>query len=85
VGRQETPNSAIWESALTNLSLMASAKSEVLEFFLPKSGDFSKGDAHEQHLGFSNRPTTDTSTFKLIHVSLRLQKVMHYPKAKPKL
>ncbi len=26
---QETPNSEIWESALVNLSLMATAKSEV--------------------------------------------------------
>jgi hypothetical protein len=29
VGRQETPNSEIWESALTNLSLMVAAKPEV--------------------------------------------------------
>jgi hypothetical protein len=29
LGRQETPNSEIWESALANLSLMITAKSEV--------------------------------------------------------
>jgi hypothetical protein len=32
MGRQETPNSEVWESALANLSLMTAAKSEIAEF-----------------------------------------------------
>jgi len=52
LGRQETPNSEIWESALEKLLLMEAAKSEIFEF-LPKSiGDFSKGDTEKQYLSF---------------------------------
>jgi hypothetical protein len=58
--RQETPNSEIWESALANLSLMVTAKSEISEFIPLKPGNFSKGDAQSQTMSFSVRPITAT-------------------------
>jgi len=45
MGRQETPNSEVWESALADLLLMVTAKSEDLEFSPPYLGKSSKGDA----------------------------------------
>jgi hypothetical protein len=60
MGRQETPNSEIWESALEKLLLMNTAKSENLEFLPKLSGDFSNiGDARVSLLGFVLRPETD--------------------------
>jgi hypothetical protein len=45
LGRQETPSSEVWESALANLSLMDTAESKIQEFPAKQPGDFPKGDA----------------------------------------
>jgi hypothetical protein len=69
VGRQETPNSEIWESALASLLLMVTAKSEDLEFSPPHLGNFSKGDAQSRPLSFVFRPTTDTWRISILVVT----------------
>jgi hypothetical protein len=52
VGRSLPLAIRFWASALEELILMDTVKSEILEFFPKQSGDFSKGDAEKQYLGF---------------------------------